>query len=38
VALAGHSRVTVTTFHRWAVRCGVDFSQGIWTAVLDFLR
>jgi AAA domain/Nuclease-related domain/UvrD-like helicase C-terminal domain len=28
VALAGHRRLTVTTFHRWAVRCGVDFSEG----------
>jgi superfamily I DNA and RNA helicase len=28
VALTGHRRVTVTTFHRWAVRCGVDFSEG----------
>ena len=28
VALAGHRHVTVTTFHRWAVRCGVDFSDG----------
>jgi superfamily I DNA and RNA helicase len=28
VALAGHRHVTVTTFHRWAVRCGVDFSEG----------
>jgi len=28
VALAGHGRVTVTTFHRWGVRCGVAFSEG----------
>src|SRR5258705_11319327 len=28
VALAGHRHLTVTTFHRWAVRCGVDFSEG----------
>jgi superfamily I DNA and RNA helicase len=28
VALAGHRRLAVTTFHCWAVRCGVDFSEG----------
>ena len=28
VALAGHRRVTVRTFHRWAVRCGIDFREG----------
>jgi hypothetical protein len=27
-ALADHPGVTVTTFHRWAVRCGVDFRKG----------
>lgn len=26
-ALAGHRSVTVTTFHRWAVRCGIDFRK-----------
>src|SRR5262245_65572600 len=28
LALADHRRVKVTTFHRWAVRRGVDFSDG----------
>jgi superfamily I DNA and RNA helicase len=28
VALAGHRHVTATTFHRWAVRCGIDFREG----------
>jgi hypothetical protein len=28
VALAGHGRVAVLTFHRWAYRCGVAFSEG----------
>ena len=27
VALVGHRHVTVATFHRWAVRCGVDFNE-----------
>jgi hypothetical protein len=27
-ALAGHRRVRVTTFHRWGVRCGLDFRDG----------
>src|SRR5262249_31404278 len=28
VALASHRRVTVMTFHRWAVRCRGDFRKG----------
>src|SRR5262245_47406589 len=28
LALVGHRCVTVATFHRWAVRCGVNFSEG----------
>jgi AAA domain len=27
-ALAKHPGATVTTFHRWGVRCGVDFRKG----------
>lgn len=27
VVLASHHRVTVTTFHRWGVRCGLDFRE-----------
>jgi superfamily I DNA and RNA helicase len=27
-ALAGRRRVRVTTFHRWGVRCGLDFRDG----------